>query len=673
MASAEEANGNGSAPTPEDRRLLELSQRYAEEADKRRREDGLAQFERLQESGSARLRALAQDPWADHAALNARRAVPDGATHKFVILGAGYGGLLFAVRLLAAGVARGPDDILLVDAAGGFGGTWYWNRYPGLRCDIESYSYMPLLEETGYMPASKYATGAELRAHADRIAARWRLQDRALFRANATAARWDDAAQRWTVDVTEGRGPEGQSRALKLHARYLLLAPGIITSPHVPRIPGLASFAGPLFHTARWDYAVTGGSETAAVLPGLEGKRVGVLGTGATTIQVVPRLASSAKELYVFQRTPSAVSWRGHRATDPEEWRTKIASKPGWQRERMLNLDLFLTNAAKEGQENMVADGWTEMPAYSAIIGSPSHGIIEPTPDKIAAHVARLYKLDLAHTEAVRARTESIVQNPETAAKLKAWYPTWCKRPCFSDEYLQAFNLPNVHLVDTDGRGVEAATERGLVVAGQEYPLDVLVLSTGYVTPRIGDGSPAARTGIGIHGRHGTSLDDKWQRQGASTLHGVCSHGFPNLFFAPMGQSSQAANNILTLEVASEHVVHCIRVAEARAGAGAVVEVTSAAEEAWALEIAKHAAWFAGVAGCTPGYITSEGEGWTQPTDQREMMKQARGANLSGGMESYIKVLQEYWAEGSLKGMDVTPATAGMDGRNLRFPTSEEH
>ncbi len=313
-------NGTHPAPSAEDLKLFELSHKYSAEAAKRLRTDGLNQFVRLKESESERFRALAEDPWADHAALNAREQVKDGAKSKFLILGAGYGGLLFAVHLIKAGLASGPEDIRFVDAAGGFGGTWWWNRYPGLHCDIESYAYMPLLEETGYMPTSKYVTGPELLEHADRIATQWKLHDKALFRSQVKTTRWDDTAQVWTVELTEGRGSEAQSRELKLQAQYVYLASGILTNPHLPKIPGLESFSGPLFHTARWDYKVTGGSPEDASLTGLAGKRVGILGTGATAIQVVPQLAKFAKELYVFQRTPSAVSWRGQRPTDPEEW-----------------------------------------------------------------------------------------------------------------------------------------------------------------------------------------------------------------------------------------------------------------------------------------------------------------------------------------------------------------
>lgn len=239
---------------------------------------------------------------------------------------------------------------------------------------------------------------------------------------------------------------------------------------------------------------------------------------------------------------------------------------------------------------------------------------------------------------------------------------TWlrCKRPTFSDEYLEAFNLPNVHLVDTAGKGVDSATETGLVVAGKEYPIDILILSTGYVTPAIGNGSPAVRTGIEIRGREGRSLDDKWQNHGAATLHGVCSNGFPNLFFAPLAQAGQAVNNVFTLDVGAEHAVHIIAKAADRvpSGARAIVEVTSEAEEAWSLEIMKRAAWFASVTGCTPGYITSEGEASRMVQDPAAMMKRSRVSPWGEGMASFLSVLQAYRADGSLKGIEVASAVA---------------
>ncbi|KAL2268942.1 hypothetical protein VTJ83DRAFT_3788 [Remersonia thermophila] len=664
---------NGSAsddthilPSPEDLKLFKLSQKYTAEATKRLRPDGVDQFIPLKKSGGERLRALAEDPWVDHTALNAKKCpVAEGTIYKFLILGAGYGGLLLAAHLIDASLVTEPDDLRLVDAAGGFGGTWWWNRYAGLHCDVESYTYMPLLEETSYVPTHKYASGTELREHADRIATQWNLHDKAFFRATVKTVRWDEASQLWKVEVTEDRGPSEPSRELSLQAQYVLLASGILAIPQVPKIPGLDSFSGPIFHTARWDYKLTGGTPEDPTLTGLEGKRVGIIGTGATAIQVVPKLAKYAKELYVFQRTPSVVSWRGQRPTDPVKWKTKIAYKKGWQRERRLNYDLYQTDAAEQGQENMVADGWTEMPAYSGLLGSPRHPIVEPTPDKIAEHVGRLFKLDMAHSERMRARTEEIVKDPETASKLKAWYPCWCKRPTFSDEYLQAFNQENVHLVDTDGKGVDNANQSGLVVAGKEYPLDILILGTGYVTPAVGGGSPAARAGIEIYGRGGKSLDDKWRNNhGAATLHGICTNGFPNLFFMPLAQSGQAVNNVFTLDVGAEHIVHFVACAEARAGQGAVIEVTSPAEEAWTFEIVKQAAWHSSMAGCTPGYLSNEGEFLRhqqqqakQAQDPAAQFRQARHGTWTRGIASYLKVLQGYRDEGSLQGVEVTART----------------
>ncbi|KAK1779074.1 hypothetical protein QBC45DRAFT_412650 [Copromyces sp. CBS 386.78] len=650
------ANGHSQLPTEEDMTLLQLQQRYAEEAAKRIRADGPAQFLDLTDADTDRFKAIAEDPWADHAALNAKETVKDGATSKFLILGGGYGGLLFAVRLVQAGLIKGPDDVRLIDAAGGFGGTWYWNRYPGLHCDVESYIYMPLLEETGYMPKQKYSPGSELREHAERIATQFELHDKTLFRSNAKAATWDEEEKLWTVQVTEGRGPNEPSRELTLKCQYLLVASGVLNVPHVPKIHGLEGFGGEMFHTARWDYSATGGSYENPDMEKLKDKRVGIIGTGATSIQIIPQLAKWAKELYVFQRTPSAVHPRDQKATDPEEWKTKIASKKGWQMERALNFVAHMSLATKNGEENLVDDGWTKMPAYSALIGSPGYGLVEPTPEAIGANVARLYKMDTHTAETARARVDQIVKNPETANKLKAWYPSWCKRPTFSDMYLQAFNEPNVHLIDTNGQGIEAATKDGLVFVGKEYPLDVLVLSTGYRSPAFGNGNPAAKTGIEVIGRGGLSMDEKWKNIGSATLHGVATSGFPNLFFAFGPQTAGTANFVTMLEVGIQHTAHILAKAEEKVGAGsrAVVEVTREEEEAWTMQVMMRAPYFASIVGCTPGYLNGEGQSARQ--DPKDMMKASRSSGWSEGMLSYIEVLEEYRREGSLKGVEVTAA-----------------
>ncbi|KAK3366226.1 pyridine nucleotide-disulfide oxidoreductase-like protein [Lasiosphaeria ovina] len=656
MASDESKATGGESQ--DDATNLRLQQKYAEEAAKRFRSDGVAQFVDLKDASSDRVRALKDDPWADHSALNAKPAVKDGARYKFIILGAGYGGLIYAANLVKSGVVSGEGDVLFLDAAGGFGGTWYWNRYPGLHCDIESYVYMPLLEETGYIPKNKYADGPELLDHANRIAKHFDLDDKALFRTTVQSAHWNDESKVWHISITEDRGPEEESRRLELEAQYFFIASGVLTVPHAPKIPSLETFSGYMFHTSRWDYSVSGGKPDNWNLTGLQGKRVGIIGTGATAIQVVPQLAKLAKEVYVFQRTPSSVSWRGQRPTDPEEWKTKIAAKKGWQIARMKNMDRFLTDAAREGEENLVADSWSRVTAYSALVGSPRWGIIEPTPEKIDEHVARLYKLDQPYTEQVRARTATIVKDPDTAARLTAWYPSWCKRVTFSDEYLQVFNLPHVHLVDTEGKGVDSATKDGLVVAGKEYPLDILVLSTGFRTPGHGGGNPAERADIRVFGREGKSLHDKWDEQGASTLHGLYTNGFPNLFFSAVAQTGQAANFVFTVTVWAEHIAQVVADAERAAGPRAVVEVKKEAEEAWAVEIMKRAAWYTSILGCTPGYITSEGQALQTPKDAAEMVKKARSSGWSEGMESFIQLLEKYRAEGSLRAFEVVSATA---------------
>ena len=634
--------------------MAAVQQKYAEEAAKRLRPDGLAQFVELKDSDSERFRALDRDPWADHAALNAQDPAPlkDGAQYKFVILGAGYGGLLFAVRLIQAGVATGPDDIRIIDTAGGFGGTWYWNRYPGLHCDVESYAYMPLLEETGYMPKYKYSPGPELLEHANRIATQWHLHDKAAFRTSIKNSSWEDTTNTWSLKATQDRGPDEKPIDLHFSSQYVLIASGVLTKPQIPRISGLDSFSGPITHSARWDYSITGGSPEKPDLTGLADKRVGIVGTGATAIQAVPRLAKWAKELYVFQRTPSAIHHRGQRPTDPDGWKTKIASKKGWQLERNLNFSSYLENAPDPAKENAVGDDWTKMPAFSAVIGGP--GIVEPIPEKISAHVQKLYALDAPRREAVHARVDSIVSNPETAAKLKAWYPVWCKRPTFSDEYLQTFNQPNVHLVDTDGKGLSGANSNGLIVDGTEYPLDVLILCTGFRTPAEGNGSPAVRTGVEIRGREGRSLDEKWQGHGVATLHGTTSNGFPNLFFTGNIQGGAAPNYAFFLDVISAHVAQVVAAAESRAERGTrpVIEVTSPAEEAWSMECARRAAWFSGIIGCTPGYITSEGRR-PQSQDPESMLKLSRASPWAEGITSYINTLKRWSADGQLDGLEI--------------------
>ncbi|OAP65561.1 hypothetical protein AYL99_01533 [Fonsecaea erecta] len=628
-----------------------LEHKYAAERDKRLRSDGNAQYLNLIESD--RFKHLEQDPWVDHAALNAQEpAMRDGSSCKVFILGAGYSGLVYAARLIEAGFAA--EDIRLADRAGGFGGTWYWNRYPGLMCDIESYIYLPLLEETGYMPKHKYSYGPELLEHAERVAAQYNLTDKALFRTTVHAMRWDAVQKRWLVKMTQDRGPGQEPVKLTIQAQFVITAPGILNHPKVPKIPGLDDFQGHTFHTARWDYSYTGGSPTDPALTGLKDKRVGIIGTGATAIQAVPHIAKWAKELYIFQRTPARVDVRGQVATDQALWTSKIAAKVGWQLERRRNFNAALARVLVG--EDLVADGWCATPTAASSLGSPLKGIIPP--DKVQEHVAEVLAADHERTEKVRARVASIVQDPHTAEKLKPWYPAWCKRPGFHDEYLATFNRPNVHLVDTDGRGIERINRSGLVAAGgKQYDVDLLLLSTGYRSPGAHNGSPAAAAKTTIIGRDGRSIEEKYLARGVSTLHGISSHGFPNLFFFGASQAASAFNLVFMTDVQAQHVAYILTEAKRRHddADGVVVEVTEEAEEEWANEVVKRAAWFAVMVGCTPSWLNAEGAASVKADiDVREQVKKARAAPWGEGIRSYEDVLQRWRADGDLKGITIT-------------------
>ncbi|KAJ7250306.1 flavin-binding monooxygenase-like family protein [Mycena rebaudengoi] len=624
-----------------------IQQKYIEERNKRLRPEAGAQFLKLAES--TEFKYLHEDPWVDHAAVNAKSPViKDGDDVKFVILGAGFGGLLFAARLIDAGFK--PADIRLVDEAGGFGGTWYWNRYPGLMCDVESYIYMPLLEETGYMPQFKYAYGTELREHAERIASKWGVADKALFRTRYHDVEWDDADKRWKLKVTENRGPREPKREIQFKAQYVFLASGLLHEPQIPRLPGFDQFEGKYFHTSRWDYEATGGTDKEWSLEKLKDKRVGIIGTGATAVQVVPHLAKWAKHLYVFQRTPSSVDVRGQRPTDPEEWTTKIAASKGWQRSRSANFNTYITNAPVG--ENLVDDEWTRISSYCAIIGGPGNGILPP--EQVPQHIAALHARDLVRTEKVRARANEIVKDPETAEKLKAWYPSWCKRPTFHDDYLPAFNQPNVTLVDTDGKGVDALTKEALVANGTTYPIDLLVLSTGFHGPGAGSGAPSQRGSIRVIGRNGRSMDDKWVEEGAATLHGIATHDFPNFFFPGPSQAGVTANFTYALELLASHAATTLAEAEGRVANSSklTVEVTKEAEEAWSMQILMRAAWFAGIPGCTPGYLNDEGSR-DNAGDMQAQMKAARAAPWGEGIISFAEQLKSWRSEGGLKGFQI--------------------
>ena len=605
-ASTDTAADTATPPAPVDTEALR--RRYEEERLKRVRSDGNAQYVAI----TGRYAHYLDDPYVEpgftRAAITREMDV--------LVVGGGFGGLLAAARLRAAGY----DDLCILEKGGDFGGTWYWNRYPGAACDTESYIYLPLLEETGYMPVSKYARAPEILEHSRRIGRHFNLYPAALFQTVITGMAWDDDAARWRVSTNRGDA---------LAARFVVLAGGPLNLPKLPGIPGLDTFAGHSFHTSRWDYAYTGGSSMGG-LTGLADKRVGIIGTGATAVQCVPHLGEGAKELFVFQRTPSSVDVRNDRPTDPD-WARSL--QPGWQRERMHNFTTVISGGRFE--VDLVNDGWTDLINNIALAAHRQ----AQAGGEVADPDALVQRADDLKMQKVRARVDAVVHDRATAEALKPWYNQFCKRPCFHDQYLPTFNRPNVHLVDTLGQGVERITPRGVVVAGKEYALDCLIFGTGF---EVGTDF-TRRLGFEVTGRNGLTLTDKW-KDGASTFHGLFTRGFPNLFVMTTQQSGQSANFQHMLDEQSRHIGHIM--GEVKARGVRTLEASADAEAKWVDTIVKLARTRHDfLAACTPGYYNNEGK----PDARTE-----RNNQFWRGPMVFIRLLDEWRKAGTLPGLELT-------------------
>jgi cyclohexanone monooxygenase len=585
-----------------------LKARYRAERDKRLRTDGNAQYVEVAGAFAHYL----DDPYVTPGFSRA----PLTDEVEVVVIGGGFGGLLAAARLREAGVA----DIRIIEKGGDFGGTWYWNRYPGAACDIESYVYLPLLEEVGYVPVEKYSRAPEILAHSRAIGEKFGLYPGACFQTEVTGMRWDEDLSRWVVSTNRGDA---------MKARFVVMANGPLHRPKLPGIPGIESFNGHTFHTSRWDYGYTGGGNDGG-LTGLRDKRVGIIGTGATAVQCVPHLGAAAKELYVFQRTPSSIDVRNNRRTDPA-WARSL--EPGWQQRRMDNFNILLSGGYQE--EDLVNDGWTDIIGNILLVARRKAAAGEKVDDPAAL----MQLADFKKMEQVRARVDQIVQDRRTAEALKPYYNQFCKRPCFHDEYLATFNQPNVHLVDTDGRGVERITETGVVANGREYELDCLIYATGF---EVGT-EYTRRSGYELVGRGGQTLTDKW-KDGVSTLHGLHSRGFPNCFIISNAQSGFTANFPHMINEQSKHIGYVVRAAMDRQAR--VVEASEAAEADWVATIERLAILRQKfLEECTPGYYNNEG---------RVQAIAARNASYGAGPVAFARVLEDWRAEGSLKGLELT-------------------
>lgn len=583
-----------------------LREKYRSERDKRRRDDGNAQYQQV----AGDFTHYVDDPYIDKIII--RDPLEDEV--DVIIVGGGFGGLITGARLREAGV----KNIRVIEKGGDFGGTWYWNRYPGAACDVESYIYLPLCEELGFVPKEKYTHAPEILQHSRNIGEKYDLYGNACFQTEVTGMQWDESAAQWQVSTNRGDC---------MKAKFVVMSNGPLNRPKLPGIKGIDDYQGHTFHTSRWDYNYTGGGPEGDLI-NLANKRVGIIGTGATAVQCVPHLGAAAKELFVFQRTPSSIDVRDNRQTDPE-WAKSL--KPGWQKERMENFNTLTSGGIAD--EDMVNDGWTE------IIRNLASMVNFKTDNVDWTEVPKLMEIaDFQKMEQVRARAQQVVDDPSTAESLKPYYRQFCKRPCFHDDYLPTFNRDSVHLVDTQGRGVEAITAKGVIANGVEHELDCIIFATGF---EVGT-EYTRRAGYDLIGKGGLKLSEKWS-EGIKTLHGLHTQGFPNLFVISNAQSGFTVNFPHAMDEQAQHI--CYIVKECAAGNINTVEATAAAENAWVEEIigmSRFSQEF--LESCTPGYYNNEG----QPNP-----KSVQNGSYGAGPDAFFAKIKQWRDEGTMEGLEL--------------------
>ncbi|MGO4689728.1 flavin-containing monooxygenase [Glaciibacter sp. 2TAF33] len=573
---------------------------YRRERAKRVRSEGSGQF--IDADG------VYADFQRDHYADPAFTRDPITEAVDAVVVGGGIGGLLAAARLREAGY----EKIRVIEKGADFGGTWYWNRYPGAQCDTESYIYLPLLEELGYVPSEKYAHQPEILDHLRSVGRYYGLYDSALFQTTATEMAWNENQAEWIVSTDRGD---------QIRSQYLILSTGDQHKPRLPAVPGILSFAGQMFHTSRWD-----GEYAGKDLSGLKGKRVGVIGTGATGVQVIPNLAAHVEELLVFQRTPATISVRDNRPTE-SAWASTL--EPGWQQHRSANFTACVTGVAVD--DDLVGDSWTRTMME---LNAASAGKADP----FAANEL----VDFAIMERIRSRVDESVRDPDTAEALKPYYRFNCKRPTFNDDYLPAYNRPNVRLIDTGGRGVEQVTPEGVIVNGELHELDVLVFATGF---DVGTAYTHSRS-FDLVGRGGARLSERWA-DGMRTFHGLHGRGFPNCFFLGFTQTGYSPNFTHTLNEQASHIGYLLGTVRERGIR--VVETSQEAEDEWVRTIreGRSLSQLKFLRECTPSYTNGEGK----PDDENRFV----AGRYPGGPIEFFAVLARWRAADNLEGLELTP------------------
>lgn len=564
----------------------DIKRKFGEERDLRlsQRPQGLSQFTSDFEGD---LEKYAIDPFAGQ--VEARDPISD--TVEVLFIGGGFSALLTSARLREKGV----EGIRIVERGADVGGTWYWNRYPGVACDVIAYDYLPLLDEMDYVPVNQYSRGQEIFTHCQAIARKYDLYDIAMFNTTVTSTVWNEDEQLWHIETDRGD---------YMRAQFVICANGTLSKPKLSKIAGMETFTGHSFHTSRWDYDYTGQN-----LEKLRNKSVGIIGTGASAVQVVPELGKAAKELFVFQRTPSSIDIRADGPTDPN-WARSLA--PGWQakrREEAIALsELPLVQRMTIDQTASLSDVFsdTELAEKQVRLESLSRE------EKIRAQE----QANIDYMMGIHRRIDDIVEDKATAESLKPWYMFMCKRPCFHNDYLPAFNLPNVHLVDTHGEGITQINPQGPTFGGMDYKLDLLIYATGFEVQKTG-------TYNRIVGKDGVDLNDKYV-DGIRTLFGIHSHGYPNLFIMGGYQASYQFNLTEMLQTQGDHIAECIHYM--RENGLRTMDPTGVAEEKWVQEVIKSRGKTSWNQDCTPGYYNFEGE-----SNRRQ------DGNYNGTFRSYVR------------------------------------
>jgi cyclohexanone monooxygenase len=484
-----------------------------------------------------------------------------------VVVGAGFAGLYMLHRLRASGLR-----VRVYEAGDGVGGTWYWNRYPGARCDVESmqysYSFSDALQQE-WQWTERYAPQPEILAYANHVADRFDLRRDIRLRTRVTSARFDEAAAVWRVHTDRGD---------RVEARFCIMATGCLSSQNVPDFEGLCDFDGPWYHTGAWPHEPVD----------FTGQRVGVIGTGSSGIQSIPSIAEQAEHLTVFQRTPN-FSVPAHNAPlDPDyERRTKAGYADFRARARQMPAALLSEpggisafDVTPEEREAIYERRWAEggLPFLAAF---DDLGLDAEANDTAA--------------EFIRRKIRAIVKDPETAERLSPRTTVGCKRLCVDTGYYATFNRPNVTLVDVSERPIERITERGVRVDGEEFALDALVLATGF------DAMTGALAKIDIRGRDGLPLTEKWA-EGPKTYLGLGIAGFPNLFtITGPGSPSVLSNMIMAIEQHVDWIHDCI--AYLGAEGLTTIEPDPGAEAAWVEHVNEVASATLYTTGCNSWYL----------------------------------------------------------------------